>query len=84
MNGYSRRILNYPKRIVLSFSTHMKIMIYVVAIGLETPRINSMYFLEKEFTKLKHMNRIMVLYININKIEWYSLSPNAMTIKLVD
>ena len=48
--GYSRRTLNYPKRITLYDLTHMMSMHDLVATGVETPRINSGCSLEKEFT----------------------------------
>ena len=54
--GYSRRTFNYPKRITLSAPTHMMSMADLVAIGVETLRINSGCSLEKEFTELIHMN----------------------------
>ena len=53
---YSRRTLNYLKRITLSDPTHVMSMVGPVAISVETPRIDSGYFLEKEFTGLIHMN----------------------------
>ena len=54
--GYSRRTSNYPKRIVLSDLTHMMSMVDPVAIGVETPRIDRGYSLEKEFIELIRMN----------------------------
>ena len=39
--GYSRRTSNYPERITLSDLTHMMSMVDLVAIGVETPRIDS-------------------------------------------
>ena len=54
--GYLRRTSNYPERITLSKLTHMMSMADHVAIGVETPRIDSRCSLEKEFTKLIHMN----------------------------
>ena len=36
--------------------THMMSMVDIMAIIIETPTIESGYFLEKEFTKLIHMN----------------------------
>ena len=47
--GYSRRTSNYPERISLSNSIHMMSMTDHVAIGAETPRIDSGCYLEKEF-----------------------------------
>ena len=54
--GYSRRTSNYPERITLSDLTHMMSMADLVAIGVETPRIDSGCSLEKEFTELIRMN----------------------------
>ena len=54
--GYSKRTLNYPERIILSDSTHMMSMVDLMAIGIETLRINSERSLEKEFTELIYMN----------------------------
>ena len=54
--GYSRGTLNYPKRIVLSYLTHMMSMLDLVAIGVETLRIYSGCSLEKEFIELIRMN----------------------------
>ena len=46
---------NYPERIELYDLTHMMSMVDLVAIGVETPRIDSEYSLEKEFTELIHI-----------------------------
>ena len=54
--GHSRRTSNYPERIALSNSTHMISMADPIAIGLETLRIDSGCYLEKEFTELIRMN----------------------------
>ena len=54
--GYSRRTSNYPERIALFYLTHMMTMADPVAIGVETPRIDSGCSLEKEFIELVHMN----------------------------
>ena len=54
--GYSIRTSNYPKIIALSNLTHMMSMVDLVAISVETPRIDSRCSLEKEFTKLIRMN----------------------------
>ena len=54
--GYSRRTLNYPKRITLSDSTHMMSMVDLVAISVETLKIDSGCSLEKEFIELIRMN----------------------------
>ena len=53
---YLRRTSNYPKRIALSDPTHMMIMVDLVAINVEILRIDSECSLEKEFTKLIHIN----------------------------
>ena len=47
---------NYIKRIVQFDPTHMMSMSNPIAIGVETLRIDSEYSLEKEFTKLSHIN----------------------------
>ena len=54
--GHSRRTSNYPERIALFDLTHMTIMADHVAIGVETPRIDSGCSLEKAFTKLIRMD----------------------------
>ena len=54
--GYSRRTSNYLKIIALSNPTHMMSMADPIAIGVETLRIDSGCFLEKEFTELIRMN----------------------------
>ena len=60
--GYSRRTSNYTKRMTLSNPTHMMSMADLVAIGVETLRIDSGCSLEKEFTELIRMNpRIVIL-----------------------
>ena len=64
--GYSIRTSNYPERIALSYLTHMMSMADPVAIGVETPRIDSGCSLEKEFTELICMNPIMVLCQIVN------------------
>ena len=48
--------LNYLERITLSNLIHMMSMVDHVAIGVETPRIDSRCSLEKDFTKLICMN----------------------------
>ena len=53
---YLRRILNYPKKILLSNSTHMISMVNLIAIGEEPLRIDNRCSLEKEFTELICMN----------------------------
>ena len=54
--GYSRRTSNYPEIITLSDLTHVMSMADHVAIGIETPMIDSGWYLEKEFTELISMN----------------------------
>ena len=54
--GYLKRILNYAKIISLYDPTHMMSMVDLVAIGVETLKIDSECSLEKEFTKLICMN----------------------------
>ena len=54
--GYSRRTSNYPETIALSNPTRMMSMADPIAIGMETLRIDSGCFSEKEFTELIRMN----------------------------
>ena len=54
--GYFRRTSNYLERISLSHLTHMMSMTDYVAIDVETLRIDSGCYLEKEFNELIHMN----------------------------
>ena len=54
--GYSRRTTNYPERIALSNPSHMMSMDDLIAIGVETLRIDNGCSLEKEFTELIRMN----------------------------
>ena len=44
----------------------MMSMADTVVITMETLRIDSIYSLEKEFTKLVHMNPLIVLYLIVN------------------
>ena len=48
--------LNYPKRITLSYSTHMTNMADPIATDMEIPTIYSGFSLGKEFTKLIRIN----------------------------
>ena len=61
---YSRRTLNYPERMTLSDPTQMMDMADLVAIDMETLRIDSGCSLEKEFTELIHMNPLLVIIHN--------------------
>ena len=54
--GYSRRTSNYSERIALFNLTHMMSMTDLVAVGVETPRIDRGYSLEKEFIELICIN----------------------------
>ena len=54
--GYLRRTSNYPKRITLVDSTHMMSIVDLVAVGVNTPRIDSGCSLEKFFIELISMN----------------------------
>ena len=47
--GYSRRTSNYLERIALSNPTHMMSIVDLVAIDVETLRIDGECSLEKEF-----------------------------------
>ena len=53
---YLRGTSNYPERIGLSNPTHMMTMADPVVIGVEILMIDSGRSLEKELTKLIHMN----------------------------
>ena len=48
--------LNYLEIIALSNPTHMMSVVYLVAISVQTLRIYSRCFLEKEFTELIRVN----------------------------
>ena len=54
--GYSRGTSNYLEKITLYDPTHMISMADLVAIGVETLRIDSGCSLEKEFTELICIN----------------------------
>ena len=54
--GYSRRTSNYLEGIILFDLTHMMRMTDPLTISVEKPMIDSGCSLEKEFTKLIHMN----------------------------
>ena len=54
--GYLRRTSNCPERITLSDPTHIMSMVDLVAICVETLRIDSGCSLEKEFIDLICMN----------------------------
>ena len=47
----------------------MMSMTDLVAIGVETPRIDSGYSLEKEFTELICMNPWIILYQIVNQVD---------------
>ena len=68
--GYLRRTSNYLERITLYNPTHMMSMANPIAIGVETPRIDSGCSLEKEFTELICINSWMVLYLTVNQVDW--------------
>ena len=53
---YSRGTLNYLERLTPSNLTHMMSMTDLVAISVETLKIDSGCSLEKEFTELIHIN----------------------------
>ena len=66
---HSGRTLNYLERISLSDVTHMMSMADLVAISIETQRIDSGCSLEKQFIELIHKNHRMVLYLTINHVD---------------
>ena len=49
--GYSRRRLNYLKRIPLLDLTHLMSMVDLIPIGVETLKIDSRCYLKKEFNE---------------------------------
>ena len=53
---YSRRTSNYPDRIALSDPAHMMSMTDLLAIGVETLRLDSECFFKKDFIELIRMN----------------------------
>ena len=53
---YSRGTLNYPKRITLFDPTNMMSMTDPIAIGVETPKIDTGCSLEKELIELIRTN----------------------------
>ena len=53
---YSRKRSNYLERISLSFLTHMMTMVDLVAISVETQKVDSECSLDIEFTELICMN----------------------------
>ena len=59
--GYLRRTSNSLERIKLFDLTHMMSIVDLVAIVVETLRINSRCSLEKEFTELIHINPPKIL-----------------------
>ena len=61
---YSIRTSNYLQRIILYNLTHVMSMADLVAINVETLRIDSTCSLEKEFTKLINMNPLMTIIPN--------------------
>ena len=54
--GYTKKTSNYSERIVLSTPTHMMSIVDLIAIIAETPKIDSGFSLDKEFSKLIYMN----------------------------
>ena len=67
--GNSRRTSNYLEIIVVSDLTHMISMTNLVAIGVETPRIDSGCSLKKNFTKVIRMNPRTVLCQIVNHVD---------------
>ena len=60
-----RRTSNYLERIVLSDLAHMVSIDDPMVVVARIPKIDSR-LLEKEFTKLIHMNPLMTLYLRFN------------------
>ena len=63
--GYSRKTSNYPERIALSNPSHMTSMADPITSGVKTLRIDSGCPLDKYFTKLIHINPLIVIIPNI-------------------
>ena len=61
---YLRGISSYPKRIALSDPTHMMSIADLVAIGVETLRIDSECSLEKVFIEFIYINPLMIIIPN--------------------
>ena len=59
--GYLRRTGKYLERFALLDLTHMIIMAYILAIGVEIPRIDDSDSLYKEFTELIYIKPSMVI-----------------------
>ena len=57
------------ERISLSDLTQMMSITDLVAIGVETPRIDSGCSLKKEFTKLIYINPRMILCQTVNQVD---------------
>ena len=62
--GYSRRTSNYPERITLFGPTHIMSMTNLIAIDVETLKIDSVCYLKKEFIEWIHMNPWLVIIPN--------------------
>ena len=65
---YSIRTSNYLKRVELTDPTYMMSMANHVTVGVEPLRIDSGCSLEKDFTKLIHMNPIKVIIPNCERL----------------
>ena len=63
---YLRRTSSYSERITLYDLTHVMSMTDLVAIGVETLKIDSGCPLEKEFTEWIRMNILIVFYLIVN------------------
>ena len=66
---YSRRTSSYPYIIASFDSTHILCMTDLVAINVETLRIDSGCSLEKELNELIHINLSMVSYQILNQVD---------------
>ena len=74
---YSRRTSNYLERIAWSDMSRLINMADLVAIYVETPRIDRGCSLDKEFTKLICMNPLMTLYLLGSQVD----KPSKISIK---
>ena len=64
--GYLRRTSHYLERITLFYPTHMMSIVDLVAICVETRRIDNGCSLDKEFTQLININPRITLYFIVN------------------
>ena len=66
---YSIRVSKYLERVTLFNLTHKMHMDGLVALDVDTLKVNNGCPLEKQFTKLIHRKPLMVLYLTVNHID---------------